>query len=221
MNSTTKAEKGAKSADGRDVAGAVTTTRARLLEDAMNLFAVHGFKGTSIRDIAKMSGMTLSNIYYYFPNKESMLSAILEDSTDRIVKKLREVTESKREPFDRFKVLLKTHLTLLLDVYRKESKILFLDEERLIWMSKQFQVDILNMYRRELMNLQSLGYVDERKVTTLVFNILGAITWHLRWYKPEGPMSVDQIADEMVAFVLRGVGAAPERATDGLEKGPV
>ncbi len=206
MTRTTKTNEEGRYAKDKDATTGVTTTRAKLLHDAANLFAVHGFKGTSIRDISRAVGMTISNIYYYFPNKESMLSAILEESTSRIVEKLREVTESRLEPRERFTTLLRTHLNLLLDVYWKESKVLFLEEERLMRISKQFQVEILNMYRKELRGLQSAGKIDDRKITPLIFNILGAITWHLRWYKPEGPMSVDQITDEMVAFVLRGVG---------------
>jgi AcrR family transcriptional regulator len=201
---------GVKVGKRRAVAGRNTETPTKLIDVAIDLFAANGFKGTSIRDISKLTGMTLSNIYYYFGSKEGLLFAVLERSTRGIVEGLRRVCESSLEPLERFKLLLRTHLSLILDTYRKEAKILFLDEEHLIRISKKFQVDILNMYRIQLKNLQSLGYIDKRNVIVLAFDILGVINWHLRWYKTGGGMSLDDVTDEMLAFVLHGM-LAPSR----------
>lgn len=191
--------------NSREVMIGTNETSKRIINVAIDLFVANGFKGTSIRDIAKIAGTTISNIYYYFGNKEGLLLAILEYSVQQIVKTLCKVDQSDLEPLERFNRLLKTHLDLLLNTYRKESKILFLDEEHLVRISKQFQIEILNIYRRELENLQSLGFIKNKNMSVLAFNILGALTWHLRWYKPEGRMSLEQITDEMLTFVLHGV----------------
>jgi len=52
-------------------------TQKKLIEFAIELFGANGFKGTSIRNIAKTMGMTISNIYYYFDNKYGLLLAVL------------------------------------------------------------------------------------------------------------------------------------------------
>jgi AcrR family transcriptional regulator len=182
----------------------------KIIKVAIDLFASNGFKGTSIRDIAKIAGTTSSNIYYYFRNKEGLLFAILEQSTRQIVEKLRQIAESDLEPLERFKLLLKTHLSLLLDLYRKESKVLFLDEEHVARINKQYQLEILNMYRKVLRYLQSLGYVNYNDITILSFHIFGVLNWHIRWYKPEGPKSVEQINNEMLSFVLHGALSSPQ-----------
>jgi AcrR family transcriptional regulator len=181
-------------------------TSQKIVDVAINLFASKGFKGTSIRDIAKTADTTVSNIYYYFGNKEGLLLAILKHSTRRIVDELRQVTESDLEPVERFKLLVRTHFYLLIDVYRKESKILFLDEEHLVRVSKDFQMEILNMYRMELQNLKSSGYINYSNFTILAFHIIGVINWHLRWHKPDGRMSLEQIYGEMSTFVFQALG---------------
>lgn len=181
-----------------------------MLDVALDLFSENGFKGTSIRQIAKETGMTISNIYYYFGNKEGLLYAILENATHLIVEELREVINRDMEPLERFKLLVKTHFRSLLEVHRKEAKILFLDEEDLSRLSKTFQVDILNIYRKELGELQSLGLVGQRSTTLLAFDIFGVLNWHLRWHNPEGPMTIEQISDEMLAFVLYGTLGSPD-----------
>jgi TetR/AcrR family transcriptional regulator, cholesterol catabolism regulator len=191
-------------------------TPQKLIDVAIELFAVNGFKSTSIRDIAKAGDMTISNIYYHFGNKEGLLFAILENSSLLIVEELQKAAESDIEPLKRFKLLLKTHIDLLLRVYRRESKILFLDEEYLSRISKQFQVEILEIYRRELQNLQSAGHLSFTNTTIIAFNIFGVINWALRWHKPEGSMPFEQIREELVRFVLYGMlsFSHPEGHTD-------
>jgi hypothetical protein len=68
---------------------------------------------------------------------------------------------------------------------------------------------VLNIYRRELETLRSAGYVKQKDITVLAFNILGTINWHLRWYKPDGPLSIEQIKQEAVNFILHGVLGNP------------
>ena len=131
--------------------------------------------------------------------------ALLEESTTGIMDGLQQVAKSDIEPLERFRLLLKTHLNLLLDVYRKEAKILFLDEENLTRVSAKFQIEILNIYREELQELKSLGFLCHANLTVLSFNIFGVLLWHLRWFKSDGRMSLEQISEEMLRFVLHGV----------------
>jgi TetR/AcrR family transcriptional regulator, cholesterol catabolism regulator len=198
-----------KHAKKLDFFSGANETPKKVMRVAIDLFASNGFKGTSIRDIAKLSGGTISNIYYYFGNKEGLLLAILKQASDQIVLRLRQVIESDLEPLERFKKLLKTHLALLIDVYPLEAKILFLDEEHLSRISKPFQIEILDMYRGELEELKSLGYLNSGNITLIAFNLFGVINWHLRWHKPQGPMSLEQICDEMQSFVLDGILKKP------------
>ena len=105
-------------------------TREKLLDAAVDLFAANGFGGTSIRDIARMTDMTIPNIYYHFGSKEGLLIAILERAMQQIVSGLGEVVGRRDlEPLERFKLLLRTHFDLLVNVGRKEADILFLEEE--------------------------------------------------------------------------------------------
>ncbi|MBA9077396.1 TetR/AcrR family transcriptional regulator [Rufibacter quisquiliarum] len=48
-----------------------------ILEAAVELFAEHGFEGTSIRQIAVKAGISLGLLYNYFSSKEELLKAII------------------------------------------------------------------------------------------------------------------------------------------------
>jgi len=188
--------------------GDLRDTQSKLIEVAIDLFASKGFRGTSIRDIANSMGMSISNIYHYFGSKEGLLLAILQHSAKQVVDRLSHLYENDLDPVERFQLLIRTHVLMSRD-HKKEVKIFFLDEEHLsqegIEINKQFQRDVLNIYRRELQNLKAKGFLEYENLTALALNILGVINWHLRWYRPEGATSLEKIAEEILTFIMYGV----------------
>jgi AcrR family transcriptional regulator len=54
--------------------------RAKILAAAEQLFAEHGFAGVGVRQIAAAAGVNGAMIHYYFGNKESLYSAIIENA---------------------------------------------------------------------------------------------------------------------------------------------
>jgi len=179
-----------------------------IIKVAIDLFSAKGFKGTSIRDIAHAMGMSISNIYHYFGSKEGLWLAILEHSSEGVLDELRQVSELKMEPLDRFKLLLEKHIRRS-KYHTKEAKIFFIDEEHLTEegneINQKIQREILGIYIKELRNLEAMGYVYCKSLTVLAFNILGVINWQLRWYRPEGSMSLEEICQAIISFVMHGV----------------
>ena len=184
------------------------TNKHKIIQVAIDLFSSKGFKGTSIRDIAGAMRMSISNIYHYFGNKEGLWLAILEYSSKGIVEELRHVSELEMEPLARFKLLVETHIKRSKH-HRKEAKIFFIDEEHLTdegnKINQKIQREILNIYIQELRILEAKGYVSCRSLKVLAFNILGVINWHLRWYRPEGVLSLEEVSQEIVSFVMHGI----------------
>jgi AcrR family transcriptional regulator len=184
------------------------TNRDKIIQIAIDLFSSKGFKGTSIRDIAHAMGMSISNIYHYFGNKEGLWLAILEYSSKGIVEDLRHVSELEMEPLARFKLLVETHIKRSKH-HRKEAKIFFIDEEHLTdegnKINQRIQREILNIYIQELRVLEAKGFVSCRSLKVLAFNTLGVINWHLRWYRPEGALSLEEVSEEISSFIMHGI----------------
>jgi AcrR family transcriptional regulator len=61
----------------------VKTTKRRILEEAERLFAIRGFEGTGIEEIARKVGIRKSVIYYHFKNKDQILQTMLDDFVSR------------------------------------------------------------------------------------------------------------------------------------------
>jgi AcrR family transcriptional regulator len=182
-------------------------SKDELLEVAIDLFAANGYAGTSIRDIANAVGRSVSNVYHHFRSKEDLWLAILEYSVRGLPERLREVAYGDAGPLENFKLLLRTHLQSSAQHWR-ESKIFFIDEERLSPDGKKenrrIQKEILDIYVEQLRILQSHGLIRTKNIRVLAFNVLGVVNWFLRWYDPERGPDIDEVYDEIVEFVLFG-----------------
>lgn len=62
------------------------STRERIIEVSLELFAKRGFSGVTVRDIAKAVGVRESALYKHFKNKQDILDKIIIEMQGRIHK---------------------------------------------------------------------------------------------------------------------------------------
>ena len=60
------------------------TTKETILLAAERVFAEKGFKGTTIREVAKQAGIVNSLIFYYFRNKAELYEAVFQHAFDEL-----------------------------------------------------------------------------------------------------------------------------------------
>lgn len=58
-------------------------TRQRAVDAAIELFSSTGFRGATLTDVADRIGMTLTGLQHHFPDKDSLLAAVLEERDRR------------------------------------------------------------------------------------------------------------------------------------------
>lgn len=54
------------------------TTRERILEVALPLFAAHGFAGTSVRAVASAAGVNVATLAYHFDDKAGLYDTVVQ-----------------------------------------------------------------------------------------------------------------------------------------------
>lgn len=59
-------------------------SRQKIINTALELFSRQGFEKTSVREIAKVAGISLGLMYNYFSGKEELLKAIIQDGISEI-----------------------------------------------------------------------------------------------------------------------------------------
>ncbi len=60
--------------------------RGQLLEAALRLFVVHGFRGTSLQDIASEVGCSKASLLYHFAGKEAILGELMTPAIEAMDK---------------------------------------------------------------------------------------------------------------------------------------
>ena len=189
-------------------------TEKKLISSCIELFSTKGLKGTSIRDIANAMGMSIFNIYHHFGSKKGLMIAILKYSFEPLFNEMKKVSELELDPLKRFKLLIQTHI-LTAEKRKKETFIFFhfMNEEKLsdeaTQIDRELQRKILEIYLKEIRALKSLGYLPHRSPTIVAFNTIAIINWFVKWYRPDGPLSVKEIIQEILSFVLYGIQQGP------------
>ncbi len=62
--------------------------REKILDTALELFATHGYHGSSVSMIARKAGISKGLLYTYFDNKEHLLREVLANGMDELIRDL-------------------------------------------------------------------------------------------------------------------------------------
>src|ERR1700734_3019640 len=77
--------------------------RDRVLTVAQALFAEHGYRGTSLRDIARRIGIKAPSLLHHFPSKQQLYLAVLDRMFESIEDAANAVAWGRENPQDRMR----------------------------------------------------------------------------------------------------------------------
>ncbi len=78
-------------------------TRDRVLQVAQALFAERGYRGTSLRDIAKKIGIKAPSLLHHFPSKQQLYLAVLDRMFESIEDAANAVAWGRENPQERMR----------------------------------------------------------------------------------------------------------------------
>jgi len=80
--------------------------REQILVAAEQLFAEHGYDGTSIRALAGKANVNVAMISYYFGSKEKLFEALVEYRAAFVYERLKSLSEETSDPVERMEKVL-------------------------------------------------------------------------------------------------------------------
>jgi TetR/AcrR family transcriptional regulator len=95
--------------------------REQILEAALEVFSTHGFRGSTIDQIAEAAGMSKPNLLYYFGRKEDIHKALIERQLDTWLDPLRAINPDG-EPLGEIRAYIRRKLEMARD-YPRESRL--------------------------------------------------------------------------------------------------
>ena len=81
-----------------------------LLDAAAELFSEQGFRGTTVRDIARAVGMLPGSVYYHHASKDDLLLAVYETGVERFIEEFGAAVAEATDPWERFRAGLAAHI---------------------------------------------------------------------------------------------------------------
>jgi AcrR family transcriptional regulator len=78
----------------------INANREKIERVALRLFCAQGFHGTSMRQIAQQSRVSLGNIYNYYKTKDDLFTSIVNHFAVVMNRERQKLLESVQDPFD-------------------------------------------------------------------------------------------------------------------------
>lgn len=180
--------------------------RQEILAAASGAFRKLGVRRAGMREIADALGLSAGNLYYYFRNKDELIYYC----QDRTLDALLEVARVARDQYGsrgQLAHLIEGHLRVVLG--EQASGLLHLEFDVLPPELLKKVVQKRDRYERAVRALiadgQKRGEVRPGNPKLDAFVLLGALNWAVRWFRPNGDWSVDDVAKHHRERLLDGL----------------
>jgi len=138
---------------------------ARIIDATLKLSNKKGFHATSLRELAKASGLSMGGLYSYFANKTMLLSMIIGETTEPVIALLQSPPESVvSDPRAHLKWIIETHIRV---TEKMEPWFVFAFMEAKSFPPKERQVAV----NAEMTTEKIIADVIERGVSEGVFSV--------------------------------------------------
>jgi AcrR family transcriptional regulator len=180
--------------------------RMEILGSAALAIRALGWRRAGMRQIAQAAGISAGNLYYYFKNKEELLYVCQELTLDALLEVAREA-KLLASASARLSYIIHGHLRCLLDPRMAGPVHLEIDDlpaslrQRLVRKRDRYERAVRDM----LADGQETGQVRRGDAKLQAFALLGALNWSARWYRPEGAVPVNKVAENFSEQLLRGL----------------
>ena len=180
-----------------------------LLDVAVAVFNERGYDATSMDELAARLGITKSAIYHHVSSKVELLRLALDRALDALFAVTEEPAATSGPAIDRLEHVVRgsvrvlteqlPFVTLLLRV-RGNSPV----EQAALQRRRRFDRVVTDLVRAAEQEGDVRPDVDPAVTSRLLFGTVNSLT---EWYRPDGGLSADDLADALVATTFQGLRA--------------
>jgi len=179
-----------------------------ILRVSSEVFAEQGFEATSVRDISRAAGVSLSGLYYYFESKQHLLYLIQSATFTFVLESLKARLTGITEPAERLRLLVLNHIEYFL-THPNEMKVLSHEEDALVDPYREKVQAIKRRYyamAREIFEaLTAEGLAPGVNPRIAVLSLFGMMNWPYKWHKPGVDPDAQELTAAIVGIFLHGV----------------
>jgi AcrR family transcriptional regulator len=185
------------------------STRERILEAALDIFSSKGYHEARLDDIVEAAHISKGSIYFYFPNKERLFLALVDQFADLIERRATEAIERQpRVGIDRVRAAI-TAVIETFGKYRRPAKILLVQAVGLGAAFEKKRLEVTDRFaaliERHLDEAVAVGEIQPIDTTVVAHAWMGAIyNLVIRWVMTGDPPA-ERIPPTLVPLLLRSV----------------
>uniref|UniRef100_A0A7C6E554 TetR/AcrR family transcriptional regulator n=1 Tax=Thermus tengchongensis TaxID=1214928 RepID=A0A7C6E554_9DEIN len=182
---------------------------------AGHLFSQRGYHATSMRELAKHLNLQGGSLYAHITSKEELLLEVVRQAAERFLKVLEGL---KGDPVAKLKGLVRGHLGAIAQelpratVFFHEWKHLsppLLEEAKAL--RRRYEEGVQAVIQEGME--QGVFRVDNLRLATLF--VLSALNWTYQWYRPDGPLSLEELSEAYATHILRALGVEASEEKGG------
>ncbi len=183
-------------------------TRETILEAAAQVFRQKGFHGASMQDIARAVNLQKPSLYHHVSSKQEILLALLDRALELLLERISAISEQDISADQKLQDMIRAYLQILTENTDLSAVLLF--EHRSLE-RKQHARHVPNRDKFEALwrGVLEEGVASKRfqcdNPALAARAILGIMNWTITWYRPEGPLEIEEIADNYSNLLLNGL----------------
>lgn len=186
--------------------------REQIREAALTLFSERGYYGTGMEDIAAHIGMRASSLYNHMSSKQDLLADIMLTTMQRLLAGFEEATAASAEPAEQLRAAMAAHVRYHA-THHRDVRIGNREINSLAQPAQDEVKALRRRYARAWQRLIEQGVAEGRFVTRhpqlAAYALLEMGIGVSQWYRPDGPLSLEEIARDYGDMALRQLGAGP------------
>jgi TetR/AcrR family transcriptional regulator, cholesterol catabolism regulator len=183
-------------------------TRDDILVAAAQVFRQKGFHGASMSDIAEAVKLQKASLYHHVSSKQEILLELLDRALGMLTEGM-DIVMSQNAPADqKLRLAMRSYLQVMTDNL-DVTAVLLMEHRSLNEEHKTRHIPIRDnleeMWRDLIRDGNETGIFNCADVPMTVRGLFGVLNWTITWYRPEGSLSPEQIADLFSEMFLQGI----------------
>lgn len=185
-----------------------STRKTSILREAACLFREKGYNGSTLRQLATRVGIKGGSIYHHFASKQEILFMIMKYTMGNLIQRVRQEIENEQGVLDKLRSAMRCHIeyhTIDADetyVTDAELRSLSADNYKIIvGMRNNYEA----VYRDILREGRATGVMEITNLSITSRALLQMCTGISLWYRPDGPLTINEIEDTYMDLFCRGV----------------
>jgi AcrR family transcriptional regulator len=193
------------------IAPSARGNESAILTAALQAFGEQGFNGASMRDIARLAGTSLSNLYNYFPSKSRLLAEVLRRANDVQLQRTRDAVDGAGgTASERLRAGVEEYVSFVVD--HQTAALVAISEVR--YLGGEDRVAVVGardatqgIFERIVADGVAAGEFRTPYPADAARTITAMCSAISTWYRPEGRLSKGELAAQHARYALALVEA--------------